>query len=159
MMPMHEMAVDPRRGWRRAARSRLRMELAGLSFARANGRSPEEYARHLWGRGAKTWYGTGEVSPASYLLREAEAFRLLYPAVLFAIDELGDHLARLTFVEGCLGGWGRDQWGLARSLGLRKGHVCRYCRESFRQWSSQLGLVALPEPQMEDRCILTVRRP
>ncbi len=148
---------DARRLWRRTARARLRLELAGIAFARGVGRTPEDYARHLWGSGARAWFGGEPATPEAYLRREAAAFRILYPAVAFTCGQASDRLATLTFVDGCLGGWGRDQWGLARSLGLRKGHVCRYCREAFRVWSHQLGLLALPEPQVNGECILSVR--
>ncbi len=150
------MAEEARR-WRRTARARLRMELAGVAFARCVGGTPEDYARHLWGSGAREWFGEGAATPQAYLRREAEAFRTLYPAVDFTYGPATAEVAHLTFVNGCLGGWGRDQWAVARRLGLRKGHVCRYCRESFRVWSRQLGLFALPEPQVDGTCILSVR--
>jgi len=146
--------------WRRAAFSRLRMELAGIAFARKHGFTPEDYARHLWGQGAVEWMGKPDPTAAEYLMAEVEAFHRLYPSVRFEIEELSDDRSQLTFQQGtCLGGWGVDQWGLARRLGLGKGHVCRYCREAFRVWARQLGLEACTHPQMRDICILRVERP
>lgn len=157
MEPTDEGIV--KRRWRRSAAARLGLELAGIAFARATGRTPEDYARHLWGAGAAAWFGGASASPEPYLAREAEAFATLYPAVGFIRGETGEDYAELTFVRGCLGGWGKDQWGMARRWGLRKGHVCRYCREAFRVWSAQLGLAALPTPRPDDTCVLAVRRP
>ena len=148
-----------RRSWRRAARARLRMELAGISFARAQGHTPEEYAWHLWDDGALPWFGEEFANARTYLMTEVESFRTLYPDVDYVLDQLGDDFSQLTFVNGCLGGWGRDQWATARSVGLRKGHVCRYCREAFRVWSAQLRIDALPEPKPDGTCVLTVRQP
>lgn len=132
------------------------MELSGISFARQHGLTPEDWARHLWSRGAAAWMGTDRPDAAAYLLEEVAAFRRLYPAVRLVVGLLSPGQATLTFQPGtCLGGWGKDQWGLARSLGLGKGHVCRYCREAFRAWSRQLGLAACPEPSADGTCTLT----
>ncbi|MBI4187588.1 MAG: hypothetical protein HY529_00080, partial [Chloroflexi bacterium] len=111
--------------WRHTARSRLKLELAGISFARKHGLTPEDWARHLWSKGALKWMGKTFPTAAEYLLKEAEAFRRLYPEVIFKLGELSDTEAELTFTRWCLGGWGKDQWAIARSLGLGKGHVCR----------------------------------
>ena len=119
--------------WRRTARGRLKFELAGIAFARKNGRTPEDYARHLWSTGAAKWMGKTDPTASEYLLKEAESFRTLYPAVTFRVTRQSEDEAELVFARGsCLGGWGRDQWAMARNLGLGKGHVCRYCRQAFR---------------------------
>jgi hypothetical protein len=145
------------RDWHAAARGRLRMELAGLALARKYGRSPEDFARHLWDEGAACWMGQTPPTPAQYLAKEIAAFRSLYPQVEFIVAQGDPRAAELTFCKGtCLGGWGKDQWSLARGLGLRKGHVCRYCREAFRVWSRQLGLSACTHPQSDGTCILRV---
>lgn len=143
--------------WQRAARSRLRFELAGLALAMKAGLTPEGYARHLWAAGASKWMGKVTPTAGEYLLKEAEAFRVFYPRVRFELGDVEDDRAELTFTEGCLGGWGKDPWRMARDLDLPKGYVCRYCRAAFRNWASQLGLNACPEPQVNGRCILTVR--
>ena len=143
--------------WRRTAWGRLKFELAGLAFAMKNGFYLEDYARHLWSEGAVKWMGKENPTIPEYLLKEEEAFRTLYPQVNFEVGILSEDKSELTFCTGtCLGGWGRDQWGMAHSLGLGKGHVCRYCRQAFRSWSGQLGLAALPEPKTDETCILTV---
>lgn len=144
--------------WQRTARGRLRFELAGLTFARKSGASPEDYARHLWSTGAANWMRKADPTAKEYLLKEAEAFGTLYPEVGFELMKPDDNEAELVFTKGCLGGWGKDQWATARSLGLGKGHVCRYCRESFRAWSNQLGLHACPEPRKDGTCLLRVRK-
>ncbi|MBI4186128.1 MAG: hypothetical protein HY530_01305 [Chloroflexi bacterium] len=144
--------------WRRTARGRLKFELAGVAFSRKAGLAPEDYAEHLWSAGAMEWMGTATPTAREYLLKEAEAFETLYPEVVFKLSKLQDDRAELVFIQGCLGGWGKDQWAMARKLGLGKGHVCRYCRQSFRIWASQLGLEACPEPQSDrTTCILRVR--
>ncbi len=146
--------------WRRAARSRLRVELAGIAFCRQLGLTPEHWARHLWSEGAVTWMGKENPTAAEYLTKEASAFNFLYPGSPYHIDNLEEDTARLTFRRGgCAGGWGQDQWGMARRLGLGKGHVCRYCREAFRLWSAQLGLGAITTPQLDGTCVFTVERP
>ncbi|MBI2852082.1 MAG: hypothetical protein HYX84_03135 [Chloroflexi bacterium] len=143
--------------WRRTAISRLKFELAGVSFARKMGLEPEDWAKHLWDTGALKWMGKPDPTAAEYLLKEAEAFKVLYPQVKFAITKLSAGEAELVFTGGCLGGWGKDQWAVARSLDLRMGHVCRYCREAFRAWSRQLGLESCPEPTIDGTCVLQAR--
>lgn len=140
--------------WRRTARGRLKFELAGIAFARKHGLTPEDYADHLWSTGAVRWMGKPAPTAGEYLLKEAEAFHTLYPEVGFDVVKAGDYEARLIFKRGCLGGWGKNQWAMANSLGLGKGHVCRYCRQAFRLWSSQLGLSACPEPLVDGTCVL-----
>lgn len=143
--------------WRRTARSRLRFELAGLALAMKAGLTPEGYARHLWVTGASKWMGKAAPTAGEYLLKEAESFRTFYPGVRFEMGGVEDEQAELTFTEGCLGGWGKDPWRMARELDLPKGYVCRYCRAAFRIWANQLRLDACPEPQVNGRCILRVR--
>ena len=145
------------RKWRRTARGRLKFELAGLAFARKSGFTPEDYANHLWSTGAVKWMGKAIPTTKEYLLKEAEAFSTLCPEVTFELGSSTDKEAELTFTRGCLGGWGRNQWEMARNMGLGKGHVCRYCRQAFRAWASQLGLQACPEPQTNDTCVLRVK--
>ncbi len=145
--------------WRRTALGRLRFELAGIAFARNVGGTPEDWARHLFSAGAAAWMGTPAPTAKEYLLHEAAAFDVLYPRVGYELGDLGDQEATLVFTRGCLGGWGKNQWRVAKSLGLGKGHVCRYCRQAFRSWSSQLGLESLPEPQPDGTCIFRVYRP
>ncbi len=148
--------ADVQRQWRRTAWGRLKFELAGLAFARKNGFTPEDYANHLWSTGAVKWIGKALPTTKEYLLKEAEAFGTLYPEVTFELGNLTDKEAELTFTGGCLGGWGRNQWRMARNMGLGKGHVCRYCRQAFRAWASQLGLQACPRPQTNGTCVLEV---
>ncbi len=145
------------RQWRRTARGRLKFELAGIAFARKSGFTPEDYANHLWSTGAVKWMGKTDPTVSEYLAKEIEAFRTLYPEVAFELVKSSDEEAELIFTQGCLGGWGRNQWAMARSLGLGKGHVCRYCRQAFRAWASQLGLQVCPEPQTNDTCVLLVK--
>ncbi len=145
------------RRWHRTAWGRLKFELAGLAFARKNGFTPEDYANHLWSIGAVKWIGSPHPTTSEYLLKEAEAFRTLYPEVTFELGSLTNKVAELTFTRGCLGGWGRNQWAMARNMGLGKGHVCRYCRQAFRAWASQLGLQSCPEPQTDNTCVLRVK--
>ena len=142
--------------WRRTARGRLKFELAGLAFARKSGATPEDYAQHLWSTGAIEWMGKATPTAKEYLLKEIEAFRTLYPEVAFELNYADNEEAELTFIRGCLGGWGQDQWAMARNLGLGKGHVCRYCRQAFRTWADQLGLRACPEPRNNETCVLRV---
>lgn len=149
--------MDPLICWRRTAASRLKIELAGIALARKLGAKPEDYARHLWESGAKEWIGLEKPTVAQYFAKEMDAFRLLYPRVVFQVETVSDDYAALLFTSGCLGGWGRNQWELANSLGLSKGLVCRYCRESFRVWSAQLGLDALPRPQADNTCHFEVK--
>ena len=145
------------RQWRRTARGRVRFELAGIAFARKIGQTPEDWAEHLWSTGAAKWMGKTNPTAGEYLLKEAEAFRTLYPEVTFELAKMSDEEAELIFTQGCLGGWGRNQWTIARNMGLGKGHVCRYCRQAFRAWASQLGLLACPEPRTNDTCVLRIK--
>ncbi len=145
-----------KRSWHRTAWGRLRFELAGIAFARKSGLTPEDYARHLWSTGAAKWMGKTDPTAGEYLLKEVEAFRTLYPEVTFELATVSDEEAALIFTQGCLGGWGRNQWRMAGNMGLGKGHVCRYCRQAFRTWASQLGLQACPEPQTNGTCVLGV---
>ncbi|MBI2847590.1 MAG: hypothetical protein HYX83_00280, partial [Chloroflexi bacterium] len=146
------------RNWRRTAHGRLKFELAGIAFARKTGLTPEDWARHLWSEGAAKWMGKPNPTAAEYLLKEAEAFRILYPEVSFKVAKLNAEESQLVFTRGCLGGWGKDQWSMARGSGLGKGHVCRYCREAFRVWSRQIGLETCPEPRTDGTCTLQVKR-
>ncbi len=148
--------MDKKR-WHRTAWSRLKFELSGLSFALKQGAKPEEYADYLWAGGAVKWMGKANPTLQEYLDKETEAITTLYPQVTCTVGKITEKEAELTFAPGgCLGGWGRDQWGMARGLGLDKGDVCRYSRQSFRAWSSQLGIKALPEPQVNGACIFRV---
>ena len=147
-----------KQSWFRTAVSRLKFELAGIAFARKMRLTPEDWARHLWASGAVKWMGKTNPTAAEYLRKEAEAFKILYPEVAFELRKLGDKEAELVFTSGCLGGWGKDQWAIARGSGLGKGHVCRYCREAFRAWSHQLGIEACPEPKIDGTCILQARK-
>jgi hypothetical protein len=145
--------------WRRTALGRLKFELAGISFAMKAGFNPEDYADHLWSTGAVKWMGKTAPTSREYLLKEADAFQILYPKVIFEIVKSGEEEAELVFKKkGCLGGWGQNQWSMTNSFGLGKGHVCRYCRQAFRIWSGQLGLQACPEPRIDGTCILRVRK-
>ena len=144
--------------WRKTARSRLRFELAGLAFGLRHGFSPEDYARHLWSRGAARWMGQDSPGAGEYLRKEAGAFRSFYPEVSFDVVKSGKEAAELVFTRGCLGGWGKDQWAAAGSLGLSKEDVCRYCREAFRVWAAQLGLRADLEPCVDNACRLRVTK-
>ncbi len=142
--------------WRKTAKSRLRFELAGLAFACHGGSDPEDYARHLWAKGSVRWMGKAQPNAVEYLLKEARAFREFYPEVSFEIVESGDARAELVFTEGCLGGWGRDPWAMARNLGLSKKDICAYCRESFRVWAGPLGLRTDIGPDKDENCRLLV---
>lgn len=144
--------------WRRTARGRLKFELAGISFARKHGFTPEQYADFLWGNGAVKWMGKANPTVAEYIQKEAEAFRTLCPEVKFDVTKCADDEAELVFSKGCLGGFGKDQWAMAKSLGLGKGHVCRYCRQAFRVWAKQLGIDACPEPKLHNICVMSAKR-
>ncbi|MEE8470597.1 MAG: hypothetical protein V3S51_04635 [Dehalococcoidia bacterium] len=144
--------------WQRTAKSRLRFELAGLAFARQKGFRPEDYAQHLWGKGAQRWMDKATPTAAEYLLKEAHAFKQFYPEVSFTVAEASDERAELVFTEGCLGGAGRDRWVLARSLGLTKEDVCAYCQEAFSVWAGQLSLCACIGPEDEICRLLVVKR-
>ncbi len=144
--------------WHRTAWSRLKCELSGLSFALKRGAKPEDYADYLWSDGAVKWMGKTAPTLQEYLDKETEAISTLYPQVTYTVGKVTEKEAELTFAPGgCLGGWGRDQWGVARNLGLDRHDVCRYCRQSFLVWSSQLGIKALPEPQVNGACIFRVK--
>lgn len=159
-MPRPKVTNDSAREvWRRTARSRLRLELAGLAFACQHGFRPEDYAHHLWGKGAVGWMKKARPGAAEYLRKEARAFGQFYPAVSFTIVAAGDDRAELIFSKGCLGGWGHDPWALARSLGLTQRDVCAYCRESFRVWAEQLGLSVHIGPEKDRSCRLCVTQP
>lgn len=145
------------RPWLRTARSRLKFELAGIAFAQKHGLTPEAWARHLWSTGAIKWMGKAAPTATEYLLKEAAAFKILYPEVVFRLGKLSEEEAELVFTSGCLGGWGKEQWAVASNLDLLKGDVCRYCRESFRIWARQLGLEASPESKANQTCILRVK--
>lgn len=147
-----------RDSWRRASRSRLRFELAGLAFACQKGFRPRDYARHLWGEGAVRWMGKDRPEAAEYLNKEAEAFRRFYPGVAFQVIEAGKERAELVFTEGCLGGWGKDPWKLARSLELSPKDVCKYCKASFQNWAEQLGLTVDIGPAEDGVCRMRVAR-
>ena len=152
------LSDETTRRWRRTAYSRLRFELEGIAFALSHGLAPEDWAHHLWSHGAVEWMGQESPTIAEYLRKEGEALETLYPAVRFEAHEGPGETAEIIFLEGtCLGGWGRDQWGLAHSLGLDKGHVCRYCRRAFQLWTSQMGLSGAPEPQVDGTCRYVVR--
>ena len=144
--------------WRKTAKSRLRFELAGLAFACHWGSNPEDYARHLWAKGSVRWMGKARPDAAEYLLKEAQAFREFYPEVSFKVVASGEARAELVFTDGCLGGWGRDPWVVARNLGLSLKDICAYCRESFRVWAEPLGLITRIGPEGEGDCRLLVRR-
>ena len=152
-------SADSAEAWRKTARSRLRFELAGLAFALQKGSSPEDYARHLWSKGAAAWMKKEAPGAGEYLLKEARAFRTLYPDVSFTVAKEGETESELVFTRGCLGGWGKDPWVVAKSVGLAKTDVCRYCREAFRIWAGQMGLIADIGPENESSCRLRVRAP
>ncbi len=138
----------------RAAKSRLRMELAGLAFAVKTGHSPQEYARFVWGQGAVKWMSKEKPTKKEYLQKEMEAMRVLFPWMKMKLVEISPHRVELHFIGGCVGGWGEDRWALARSLGLDRWDVCRYCGEAFKVWAKQLGLKAAPHPAKDGSCKL-----
>ena len=149
---------DLTRAWVRTARAKLRFELAGLAFAVRHGFTPEEYARELWGRGGTGWIGKKNPTAAEYILKEVEAVKALTPEIKFQMEQLGDDVARLRFVVGCLGGYGKSRWGTALSLGLTPPQVCSYCQESFQVWTGPLSVEARPQIQPDETCVFTVRR-
>ena len=151
-----EASRELRQKWQRTSRSRLHFELAGLALARRMGLDPEDYARYLWSKGAQDWMGRPDPTAKEYLLKEGEAILSLFPGVSFSIGKASDEDAELTFTRGCLGGWGKDRWAVARRLNLTKSNVCRYCHEAFRVWSAQLGLSARTYPQQDGTCTLHV---
>ena len=154
MYPTKKTVDSTSDAWRRTAQSRLRFELAGLAFALQHGSRPEDYARHLWSKGAKGWMGKTKPNAAEYLLRESQCFRQFYPEISFEIVAAGDEKAELVFSDGCLGSGGEDRWTLAKNLGLTKRDICAYCRESFLVWAKQLGLVTRIGPNEGGACRL-----
>ncbi len=145
--------------WRKTTKSRLRFELSGLAFACHRGSNPEDYARHLWAKGSVRWMGKAEPNVAEYLLKEAKAFKEFYPEMSFEVVELGDTRAELVFTDGCLGGWGRDPWAVARNLGLSKKDICAYCQESFQVWARPLGLSTDIGLEKDGNCRFHVTKP
>lgn len=143
-----------RERWQRAACSRLKIELAGLAFARRRGCAPEEYARELWGRGAKGWMGKAHPTPLEYLRKEAEALAILYPWVEADPRQAAFGQAELLMTRGCLAGWEEERWTIAEGLGLSREEVCRYCQEAFQVWGQQLGLEVSATPQPAGGCLL-----
>jgi len=145
--------------WLKTAKSRLRFELGGLAFAIQKGFTPEEYANHLWGKGAKSWMKKAAPDAGEYLQKEAEAFRCFYPEVGFEVVQAEKDRAELNMNDGCLGGWGKERWAIARSFGLTQLDVCRYCFEAFRVWAKQLGLRTVIGLQPDGKhCILRASR-
>ena len=129
-----------------AARSRLRLELQGLAFAISRGAAPEEYARFLWSDGAAKWMGSGSPGADEYLAKEEEAFASLFPWIIVHYEHMSSGVAEVVLSGGCLGGWGENRFTLARSLGLNRSALCRYCIEACRAWGEQLGLKVEPMP-------------
>ena len=158
-MVTNRKVPEVEKAWRQTARLKLKFELAGLSFALSHGFSVRDYARHLWSTGAKGWLGKADPSPEEYLVKEAEACRKLLPEVRCDVFVVGSGEARLLFLEGCPGGWGRDRWGQARKLGLEPADVCAYCNEAFATWAEEVKLQAVTSPQRDGTCDLTVRNP
>ncbi|MDO8691718.1 MAG: hypothetical protein Q7R39_17225, partial [Dehalococcoidia bacterium] len=140
--------------WLTAARSRLRIEVAGLAFAASRGYAPEEYARELWGRGAKGWMGQERPTPLEYLRKEAKAMATLYPWIKRTARQVAPGTAEMMICNGCLAGWGGDRWALSRSLGLSQVQVCQYCQEAFAVWGRQLGLDVTLTPRVDGTCVL-----
>ncbi|MBI2854618.1 MAG: hypothetical protein HYX87_06845 [Chloroflexi bacterium] len=141
-----------------AARSRLKLELQGLAFAVTHGATPEEYARFLWGTGAQRWMGKDSPAADEYLLKEEEAMSHLFPWIKAQRVKMSPTEAEAVLLGGCLGGWGEKRFNLARSLGLFRKEVCRYCIEACRVWGEQLGLKVVPVPKCRAGCRLTVSR-
>jgi len=129
-----------------AARSRLRLELQGLAFAISRGAAPEEYARFLWSDGAAKWMGSGSPGADEYLAKEEEAFASFFPWIMVRHELMSSGVAEVVLSGGCLGGWGENRFTLARSLGLNRSALCRYCIEACRAWGEQLGLKVEPMP-------------
>lgn len=152
--PVKTSRVSVGERWLTAARSRLRVELAGLAFAVKNGHTPEEYARELWGRGARGWMGKPDPDPLEYLQKEAKAMATLYPWIEGSPSRVAPGIAEMVICEGCLAGWGNDRWALSRSFGLSQEQVCRYCQEAFRVWGDQLGLEVTLTPQVNGTCVI-----
>ncbi len=103
--------------------------------------------------------GKAKPNAMEYLLKEAKAFREFYPEVSFEVVESGNARAELAFTDGCLGGWGRDPWAVARNLGLSNKDICAYCQESFQVWTRPLGLRADIGPEKDGNCRLHVTKP
>lgn len=143
-----------RERWQATARNRLRLELAALAFASRRGHTPEEYAREIWGRGAKGFMGKDNPEALEYLLKEAKAIAMFYPWVRTSVRRAAPGRAEMTLSDGCLAGWGEDRWAIASSYGLTPEQVCRYCREAFRVWGEQLGLAVSLAPQNNDTCVV-----
>lgn len=97
---------------------------------------------------------TDSAAADSYLLKEAAAIAILFPWVHVVPGRMTPQRAELTFSGGCLGGYGEDRWALARSLGLGRTAVCRYCSEAFKVWGKQLGLKIACHPQRDGTCKL-----
>jgi len=151
--PVKRLSVRDR--WQATARNRLRVELAGLAFATRHGHAPEEYAREIWGRGAKTFMGKDNPRALEYLLKEARAIAMFYPWVKASARRVAARRGEMVIADGCLAGWGDDRWAIARGLGLTREEVCRYCNEAFRVWGEQLGLDVSLTPQPDDTCVLS----
>lgn len=134
------------------------MELAGLSFALKKGHFHEEYARHLWGEGAKRWIKKDKPTPKEYVQKELKALDVLFPHVRAEVGECSDDIAELIFVNGCPCGWGKDKWAKARRWKLTQKDVCRYCATAFSIWGEQLNLNITLKPQEDERCILTATK-
>ena len=156
-MNRNEPESESKKGWRRAARSRLSMELGGLSFALKQGFSSFEYAAHLWRQGAPRWMGKPDPSPEEYIRREIEAAQVLFPEVEMQWAGASDGHAEAHFVEGCPGGWGKDRWAVARRQSLEPADVCAYCRSAFQTWGTALGLWVTTNPQPDGTCRLEAK--
>ncbi|MBI2857585.1 MAG: hypothetical protein HYX90_00790 [Chloroflexi bacterium] len=130
----------------KAAKSRLRMELLGLAFAISRKATPEEYARFVWSTGAVTWMGSAHPGAGEYLDREREAAQSIFPWLKFEEVFHSSVESESLITGGCLEGWGENRFTLARSLGLNRAAVCRYCVEACRVWGEQLGLRVEPRP-------------
>ena len=143
-----------------AARSRLRLELQGLAFAISRGATPEEYARFLWGSGAVRWMGCHAPGVDEYLLKEMDSMSRLFPWIKAVQADISPDEGEVVFAQGCLGGWGENRFALARSLGLNRSAVCRYCAEACLVWGAQLGLKVEPKPGLgcKGGCCLTAKK-
>ncbi len=142
--PRQESTADAR--LLHAAKSRLRLELQGLAFAISRGATPEEYARFLWSKGAANWMGCTSPGTDDYLEREEEAMRSLFPWLKIRHESMSADEASVEISGGCLGGWGENRFALARSLGLNRSALCRYCQEACKVWGEQLSLKVEPVP-------------
>ncbi len=154
-MPVARKGMNSlRKNWKIAANSRLSMEFAGLSFALKKGCSHEEYAQHLWGKGAKRWIKKDRPTPQDYVARELEACPPLFPEVKMESGKSTEDTAELIFVDGCPGGWGKDKWSIGKRWGLTDSDICRYCTAAFAIWGRQLGLNIVHKPQSDGRCVI-----